>query len=492
MIGRGANLQVACLAGEYLQAPPSLWLMTRFLPVAGFFFWAACSSNPVVEPEEAVYVSPPIPVYGATPSSQQLAWQNIEVTAFIHYGVNTFTGREWGTGDESPSVFNPTDLDAGQWAAAARSGGIGGIILTAKHHDGFALWPSEHTDHSLKASPWRGGQGDLVREVEKAVRAEGLEFGIYLSPWDRHEPSWGTAAYNDFYVRQLREVTDPGSSGYGPLFEVWLDGAHGEEVTQEQLDTYDGARWEREIRSNQPSSLIAFSRDVQYSGNEEGRGERTYWNDKGGYWSPAECNMPFRTGWFWHESDNPKSTEELVDAYFRTVGRDCVLLLGLAPDTRGLLEAEDVDRLREWKAALDRLFEVDHAEHTLTSASSVRPGSEGWSAGAATDGSPSSFWASGDASGWIEVALEAPRSIGVVEVGEPVSYGQRIASFHIEAWADGKWREVGRGTTVGRRRLLRIEPVTATRWRLVIDEARAAPAVSQFRLFSPLVERQGS
>lgn len=475
-------------------APPTSE-MRYLLILAAAVIGGGCSSDAPFGPEEPPvprpdvrFVSDPIPKFGATPTPSQQAWQEMEVTAFIHFGVNTFTDREWGTGDEDPSVFNPTALDAAQWVRAARDGGIGGLILTAKHHDGFALWPSQFSSHTVAASPFRDGQGDVVRELSDAARAGGVEFGIYLSPWDRHEPRWGTPAYNWFYISQADELVNANGANYGNLFEFWIDGAHGEEVTQAQRDTYDSSAWESHIRLRQPGTLIAFSRDIQYSGTEEGVGSSTYWNDRGGYWSPIECNMPFRDGWFWHPNEDPKPLDELVDTYFRTVGRGCVLLLGLAPDRRGLIEEEDVERLREWRAALDAIFETDLAEDLPATASSVRPGSDGWQASAATDGEPDSFWAADAPTGWLEVDLEAPERVGVVDIREPIRYGQRIAAFAVEAMIDGQWREVVSGTTVGRRRALRFPPVVAQRWRLRIDDARAAPAVSHFGLYAPVPE----
>ena len=451
---------------------------------------AGCSEAPPSAPDETRvdvrYTSPAIPAFGATPTPAQRAWQDMEVTAFVHFGVNTFTGREWGTGDEDPAVFDPSALDALQWFEAARDGGVRGILLTAKHHDGFALWPSRHSDHTVAASPYRGGAGDVVAEAAAAARQTGLEFGVYLSPWDRHEPTWGTPTYNEFFLAQADELTNPThATTYGRLFEFWLDGAHGDEVTQAQRDTYDVGRWEAFIRRRQPGVLIAFSADIGYSGNEGGFGPETHWKNENGYWQPNECNMPFRGGWFWHENEDPKSVDDLVDAYFRTVGRDCVLLLGLAPDRRGLLEDEDVARLREWRAALDRLFAENVVADLPAEATSTRPGDGGWAAGAATDGEPESFWAADETAAALTVELPEPESVSVIEVREPIRYGQRIAAFAVDAWDGSGWTEVARGTTVGRRRLLRIDPVTAWRWRLRIEDARAAPAVSEFKLYAP-------
>ena len=433
---------------------------------------------------DARYESPAIPAVGAVPLPHQLAWQDREVHALVHIGVNTFTGREWGTGGESPRVFRPSALGASQWADAARAGGVAGLILTAKHHDGFALYPTRHSDHSVAQSPWRGGQGDLVRETADAARAAGLAFGVYLSPWDRHEPTWGTAAYNDFYTAQLAELTDPAvGADYGDLFELWLDGAHGEEVTEAQRAVYDWAGWRDQIGRAQPSALVAFGPELRYGGNERGVGPETHWHPLDGRWSPIECVAPFRAGWFWHPDDGPKSLDALMDIYFASVGRDCTLLIGLAPDRRGLLEREDVDRLREWREAVDRLFATDLAAEAPAIASSTRPGSAGWAAGAATDGDPASFWASADTSAWVETDLGVPLTANVVEIREPVRFGQRIAAFRVEALVKGSWQTVARGTTVGRRRLLRFAPAEAQRWRLVVEDARGAPAVAQFSLY---------
>lgn len=450
---------------------------------------AACDasgSGEIVPPPrpDARFVSPAIPVFGVTPPPQLLAWQDMEVNAFIHFGVNTFTDREWGTGDEDPSIFNPTALDTRQWAIAARDGGIRGLVLTAKHHDGFALYPTQFSDHSVANSPWRGGQGDVVEELAEATREVGLEYGIYLSPWDMHEPTWGTTDYNDFYVGQLNELINPlDGFGYGRPFQFWLDGAHGPEVTQAQRDTYDWNLWHHEIRRHQPGITIAFT-DVRWSGNEAGTAPETHWYEHRGRWSPIECNSPFRTGWFWHPDEDPKSLAQLMDIYFASVGRDCTLIIGLAPDRRGLLEDEDVVRLREWKAAIDHLFAVDLAAEAPSTATSTRAGSAGWAAGAATDGDLSSFWAADSPQATLTTDLGAPQDVSIVELREPVRFGQRVASYRVEAKVGDAWQEVARGTTIGRRRLLRFPVTRAQEWRVVIDSARADVALSQFALYT--------
>lgn len=406
----------------------------------------------------------------------------MEINAFIHFSVNTFTDVEYGTGDEDPDVFNPTELDPSQWARVTKEAGMGGLVLVAKHHDGFALWPSSYTQHSVAYGQWRGGRGDLVRETATATHEAGLDFGIYLSPYDLHDSRYGTQAYNDYFMAQIYELTGPHVNSYGQLFEFWLDGFGGVGGTTAELPY---PAFHQEIRRYQPGILIAFSRDIDWSGTEAGEAPETYWNARDNSWIPIECDMPFRPGWFWHPNEDPKPLEEMVDVYFRTVGRDCVLLLGLAPDRRGLIEDEDVRRLQEWRQELDRLFETNVADNAPAVASSTRPGSDGWSPGAATDGEKDSFWAANEATPRLEVDLGAPRRVSIIEIGEPIRYGQRIEAFHVEAWDGTAWREVGRGTTVGRRRLLRIAPVVAQKWRLVIDGSRAVPAVHTFALYAP-------
>lgn len=451
----------------------------------------ACDSSEPVVPEpappvrsDARYTSPAIPIHGVTPAPQELAWLELEVTTLIHFGMNTFTGRQWGTGDEDPALFNPTALNADQWISAARAGGINAVIFTAKHHDGFALFPTRYSDHSVRNSPWRNGKGDVVGEVAAATRRAGLPFGVYLSPWDRHQPTYGTYDYNYFFTGQVGELMSPMDGfGYGRIFEMWLDGAIGEEVTREQRETVDINLWHREIRRHQPGVMIAFTDELQWGGNESGVGPETFWHENRRAWSSAECNTPFREGWFWTAGDNPKTVDELVDIYFKSVGRDCVLLVGLAPDNRGLLEDEDVTRLREWKAAIDQMLSLDLAAEAPSVATSTREGNSGWSAGAATDGDDASFWAAAEPQATLTTDLGAPATASIAELREPVRYGQRVASFRIEAEVGGEWREVTRGTTIGRRRLFRFAPVRAQRWRVVVEDARADVALSTFALY---------
>jgi alpha-L-fucosidase len=313
------------------------------------------------------------------PSPQQLGWQKMEFVAFIHFTVNTFTDKEWGDGTESPSIFNPTQLDTQQWVKVCKDAGMKMIILTAKHHDGFCLWPSKYTEHSVKNSPWRNGKGDVVRELADACRESGLKLGLYLSPWDRHEPTYGdTESYNKFYKNQLTELL----SNYREVAEVWFDGAKGENAKDME---YDWLGFYAIVRELQPNAVIFNGPDIRWVGNEAGYARESEWSvvnrnnkpfdfinqtqkDLGSLealgdgnnliWYPAETDVSIRPGWFYHasEDDKVKSVEKLLDIYYGSVGRNSVLLLNLPPDRRGLIHENDVKRLQELRKVLDAIF----------------------------------------------------------------------------------------------------------------------------------------
>ena len=311
------------------------------------------------------------------PSPQQLAWQKLEFTCFVHFGVNGFTDREWGTGKEDPKIFNPTEFDARQWVSACKAAGMKLLILTAKHHDGFCLWPSKYTEHSVKNSPWKNGRGDIVRETADACREAGLQFSVYLSPWDRHEKTYGSEAYNDYYKNQLRELL----TNYGPITEVWWDGACGEGPNGKR-QVYDWDGYIALVRQLQPKAVIFGMRpDVRWVGNEDGLARQSEWSvlpaagrgDRRGkdlgnrkylvgaeqlVWYPAECDVSIRPGWFYHakQDDKVKSLAHMLDIYYRSVGRNSVLLLNIPPDRRGRFHENDVARLKELRAVLDETF----------------------------------------------------------------------------------------------------------------------------------------
>ena len=433
------------------------------------------------------------------PTPPQLAWQEAELTMFLHFGMNTFTDREWGEGTEDPRLFDPTELDARQWAHVAREAGFKYLILTAKHHDGFCLWPSRYTEHSVKNSPWHDGKGDVVRELSSACREASLKFGFYLSPWDRHEPSYGDSpAYNQHFKNQMTELL----TQYGDVAEVWFDGANGEGPNGRKQE-YDWAGYYEVIRRHQPKAVIAISGpDVRWVGNEDGFAHETEWSVQpanpvyhagrvppggramGSVWWPAECDVSIRPGWFWHAAEDPKvkSLEQLVDIYFRSVGHNSVLLLNVPPNRQGLLAEPDVDRLREFRSWLQRTFAIDLARGKPASASSSRHAADPRHA---VDDDPHTFWSpEGESTGsWLEVDLGGPTHFNIVMTQERISEGQRVEQYRVEALTGQGWKEVTRGTTIGHKKLDRIPGVEASRVRVTIDRSRGTPLLRTLALY---------
>ncbi|HKT08653.1 MAG TPA: alpha-L-fucosidase [Gemmatimonadaceae bacterium] len=436
------------------------------------------------------------------PSPAQLAYQRRERALFLHFGVNTFTNQEWGTGDESPSVFNPTALDARQWARCARASGFRSMVLTAKHHDGFCLWPSALTDHSVRRSPWRGGAGDVVRDFTNACRAEGLGAGLYLSPWDRHEPSYGDSPrYNDFYVAQLTELL----TRYGPIAEVWFDGANGEGPNG-KLQTYDWDRFHRTVRRLQPHAVMFSDAgpDVRWIGNEHGVAGDPNWamvdpravpfpgatgpavdrmlqhgDAAGSVWRPGEADVSIRPGWFWHaaESANVKSADELVDLFFVSVGRNANLLLNVPPNRAGLLDDVDVSRLAAFSTKLASQFAGNLGAEARMSASSE---ASGHGARAVVDGDPDTWWSprDGDRSPSVVAMFRGPGRIGVIEIQEAIQNGQRVAAYGVDALVGGTWQAISTGTTIGHRKLDRLSQLAAGGVRLRILSSLGAPQIA--------------
>jgi len=392
------------------------------------------------------------------PSPQQTAWQDLEIGVLIHFGPNTFMDREWGEGTADPGVFNPTALDAGQWVAAAKAAGARYVVLVAKHHDGFCLWPTSETAYSVKASPWRGGKGDLVREVADAAHKQGLKFGIYLSPWDRHEPRYrNNAQYDDYYRKELTELM----TRYGEITELWLDGAGSEG------HVYDFDSYVRILRTYQPNTLIfadvGFLQygDIRWVGNESGYASEENWNvvDRLGYlrWRPAEADTPLRSGhWFWHPNDEKslKSLAELVETYHKTVGRGAQLVLGLAPDNRGLLPESDVARLKAFGDEIRSIYGT--------------PGEKSddeWSYAAP-----------------LEIDYAEPATFDRAVMMEWLSGGQHVERYVIEAWDGAQWNRLAAGTTIGHKKIDIFPRTSASRIRLRILAASAAPQMREFRL----------
>ena len=423
---------------------------------------------------------------------------------FVHFTVNTFTGKEWGDGTESPSIFNPEKLDARQWARAAKSGGFRSMILTTKHHDGFCLWPSKTTEHSVRHSSWRNGKGDVVREFVDACRAEGLGVGFYLSPWDRNASVYGQdEAYNDLYIAQLGELL----GNYGELVEVWLDGANGEGPNGKH-QAYDWPRIYTTIRRLQPNAVIAsdVGPDVRWIGNEAGAADTTCWSTidparpprlgmaepwvgealmqgdpRGVVWRPGESDVSIRPGWFWHaaEDDKVRDADDLINLYFRSVGRNSKLLLNVPPTREGLFHANDVQALMEFGAKRSALLSNDLCEGARVRASA------GEHPEAMIGEGSSKYWQAppGVREAWIE--FELPKTVGfdVVRIEEAIEFGQSIAGHRVEVWGDGGWRTVARGTTVGNARLQHCPLTNASRIRVVIEFAYARPALRRVALF---------
>ncbi|XEC93743.1 alpha-L-fucosidase [Paenibacillus tarimensis] len=454
------------------------------------------------------------------PSERQLNWQRLEFYAFIHFSVNTFMDREWGSGDEDPAVFNPESLDAMQWVRLCKAAGMQGLILTCKHHDGFCLWPSRYTGHSVKNSPWRDGKGDVVREVADACRSSGLRFGIYLSPWDRHEPSYGDSpAYNEFFLNQLRELL----TGYGDLFCVWFDGACGEGPNGKR-QVYDWDAYYRLIRELQPGAVISVcGPDVRWCGNEAGHTRESEWSvvpayiqdnekireksqqaDDGEFakrintedadlgsrevirsggdlvWYPAEVNTSIRPGWFYHaaEDDRVKSLEQLLDIYYGSVGGNANFLLNVPPDRRGLIHENDARRLEQLGEAIRATFRTDLAAGAAARASETMDA--GRDIGRLFDGNLDTYWAprEGTEQAVIEIELGEEKTFDRIVLAEHLRSGQRIERFTFECKDSGVWKEIYSGTVVGYKRICRFEPVKSQYIRLTITESRWYPTLS--------------
>ena len=427
------------------------------------------------------------------PTAQQLEWQQMEFTAFLHFGMNTFTGNEWGHGTDSPALFNPSELDCEQWVKALKDGGFKMALITAKHHDGFCLWQTETTEYSVKNSPWKDGKGDVVRELRDACEKYGMKFGVYLSPWDRNAPSYGDSpAYNKFFIAQLTELL----TNYGEVHEVWLDGACAEGPNGKKQE-YDWTVILAKIRELQPKAVTAImGDDVRWVGNEGGLGRETEWSatvippgsythkkaakealgleemskDLGSrelvakaqevYWYPSEVDVSIRPGWFYHaEQDGQvRSLANLVNIYYCSVGCNSVLLLNIPPDRRGLIHEIDVQRIKELSEYINKTFATNYVEK----------GNQEWAAQV------------GESK---EYDVKSGAMVNTFLIQEDITKGQRVEDFLVEVYSNGAWQYAAEGTTIGYKRLLRFSDCQPEKVRVTIRGSRATANISNVGLY---------
>lgn len=457
---------------------------------------------------------PPAPLY-PLPGKNQLAWHTMEMNAFVHFTTNTFTGKEWGYGDESPAIFNPTQYDADQWVRTFKETGFKGVILTCKHHDGFCLWPSQYTEHSIKNSPWREGQGDVVRDVMRACKKYDLRFGVYLSPWDRNHAGYGTPVYLEYYRNQLKELF----THYGPVFEMWFDGANGGD------GYYGGKREKRNIQGSTyydwPTTLelvrdfepeILFFSDagpgVRWVGNERGVAGETNWNtitpdtlyagkagiekllntgsENGSHWIPAEVDVSIRKGWFYHAEEDTlvKTPEQLFEIYLTSVGRGSTLLLNVPPDRRGLIHEKDVASLKGFRDLLDSEFKTNLALNKKVDASSYREKNKMYAPANLTDNDPDTYWSTDDEirTASFEINLGEEKPIRYIILQEDIRLGQRVKSFIVEINKNNVWEPVAAATTIGYKRILKLEGIS-DKVRVTIKDAKACPVISNVEVY---------
>jgi alpha-L-fucosidase len=422
------------------------------------------------------------------PSQNQLDWQNSEMAMFVHFGMNTFTGQEWGDGTENPLTFAPINprVNVSQWVNVAKETGFKNIILTVKHHDGFCLWPSKYTTHSIKYSNYENGKGDIVKEFADACHAQGLKFSFYLSPWDRHDSSYGTTAYNIFYWHQLIELL----TNYGEVGEVWLDGANGGST----VPPYDFNLFFSTIRYYQPNAIIAvMGPDVRWIGNEQGVSPDTNWSKipgpyfsiqptyNGMMWYPTECDVSIRPGWFYHPEEDSKirSLENLISIYFKSIGRNSNLLLNIPPDKSGNIVSGDVARIKEWRNSLNSIFANNLFSHVSITASNTRYNEDAFNAKNTLDKDRQTFWAADKDSNTAElmITMNSAKPINIIKLEEAVEFGQRISSFSVYVNVNGVWQRVYNGATIGRTRLITFPVITTDKIKIVIEASSESPTL---------------
>ena len=414
------------------------------------------------------------------PTKQQLAWHEMEYYFFFHFGPNTFTDKEWGHGDELEDIFNPTGLDCRQWVRIAKQAGAKGVIITAKHHDGFCLWPSRYSTHTVRESKWKNGKGDVLKELSQACKEYGLKFGVYISPWDRNHPKYGTPQYNDVFVNMMKEIF----TNYGPICELWWDGANGEGPNGKK-QIYDWDRFKKTVKTLSPNTVVFsdIGPDIRWVGNENGFAGKTNWNyldtagfkrgagapptdtlnqgnENGAYWIPAECDVSIRPGWFYHkeEDEKVKTPDQLFDLYLKSVGRGSTLLLNVPPDRRGLINENDSIALIGFKKLRDQNFSKPLASKTFTTSSHV-------------DNS------------MYQLKLGKVASVNCIVLKEPIKSGQKIKSFTVLFKKGNEMVKEISGTTIGRKRILSFSSVEADAIVITIIESKPKPAISDIKAY---------
>ena len=414
---------------------------------------------------------------GVTPTTDQLNWHKLEYYAFIHFGPNAFTDKEWGDGTEKEEIFNPTQLDCRQWARVCKAAGMKGIIITAKHHDGFALYPSKFSKHTVRESKWKDGKGDILKELSAACKEFGLKMGVYMSPWDRNHPAYGTPEYNQIYVNMLKEVT----TQYGDLFEVWFDGANGEGPNGKK-QIYDFPLFNKTVETYQPHALIFSDAgpDIRWVGNEKGFAGETNWNtingkqlfpaydkpehlnvgdENGTHWIPAECDVSIRPGWFYHknEDEKVKTDKDLMNIWNKSVGRGSNLLLNLPVDSRGLVHENDEKSLMAFKKMREDFFKNNLLKTGTFSKNFSKD--------------------------TYDITLTNPQTFNCLVVQEDIRYGQNVKKFYLQAKENGEWKNLISASTIGQKRIVYFQKTTAKELRIVFDEAFAKPIIAKVELY---------
>ncbi|WP_029273072.1 alpha-L-fucosidase [Flavobacterium sp. KJJ] len=471
-----------------------------------------CITAPIYSQELANVPKP----FGPLPTQKQIDWQEMEFYAFVHFSLNTFTNKEWGYGDESPALFNPTNLDVRQWARVVKEAGMKGIILVAKHHDGFCLWPSAYTERSVKNSPWKNGKGDLVKELAAACKEYNLKLGLYLSPWDRNRADYGKPEYVTYFRNQLKELL----TNYGDVFEMWFDGANGGDGyygganETRKINTLEYYNWDETyelIYKTAPKTLVwgVGPSEARWIGNEEGRAGKTNWallrqkdelagkvhytefmsgHEDGEKWVPGEADVSIRPGWFYHavEDDKVRPLDEMVDIYYESIGRNATLLLNLPVDKRGLVHENDEARLKELVSTIKADFKTELLSKTKISADNVRGNSTAFAAKNTSDGNKNTYWATDDNVKTASIVFEfdKPTAINRILLQEYIALGQRVKAFNVEVKVDGNWKIVANETTIGYKRILRIERVTASALKINITDSKANIVISNIQAYN--------